>query len=156
MDERGSVSAPRSGAVRGRGSTVHHTGTRSNVQPAPTAGGGHVRLLNSSTVGGPPDPQTRRNHGWPTFTVRVELHGAEWEDYDALRVEMETEGFASLVRGTGGTAYELPAGEYAFSGEETREQVLARARRAADRTAFSVAILVTESAGRAWWGLDRA
>lgn len=90
------------------------------------------------------------------FTVRVELHGAEWEDYDVLRAEMEAEGFAATVSGTGGAAYELPAGEYACSGELTRRQVLARARRAADRTAFSYAVLVTESAGRAWSGLDPA
>ena len=89
------------------------------------------------------------------FTIRVELHGAEWEDHDALRVEMEAAGFAATVRGSGGR-YALPTGEYAFAGDLTPAQVLARARRAADRTAFSYAILVTESAGRAWWGLDGA
>ncbi len=90
------------------------------------------------------------------FTVRVELHGAEWEDYDALRVEMEAEGFSAAVQGSGGTAYELPAGEYAVSGDATRQQVLARAKRGADRSGFSYAVLVTESAGRAWWGLEPA
>ncbi|HEX6037663.1 hypothetical protein [Longimicrobium sp.] len=89
------------------------------------------------------------------FTVRVELHGAEWEDYDGLRVEMEAEGFAAVVHGSGG-AYELPAGEYAFSGDLAPEQVLVRARRAANRTACTCSVLVTESAGRAWWGLDPA
>lgn len=88
------------------------------------------------------------------FTIRVELHGAEWEDYDALRVEMEAEGFSATVSGSGGMAYELPAGEYACSGGLTRQQVLARARRAAERTSFSYAVLVTESAGRLWSGLD--
>lgn len=77
------------------------------------------------------------------FTVRVELHGAEWDDYDALRVEMEAKGFATTVSDSGGAAYELPAGEYVCSGELTRQQVLARARRAADRTAFSYAVMVT-------------
>ncbi len=90
------------------------------------------------------------------FTVRVELHGAEWEDYDVLRVEMEAEGFAATVAGRGGAAYALPAGEYACSGELTRQQVLARARGAADRTGFSYAVLVTESVGRIWSGLDPA
>lgn len=89
------------------------------------------------------------------FTVRVEVHGAEWEDYYALRVEMEAEGFAATVTGSGG-AYDLPAGEYACAGELTRQQVLARARRAADRTGYGYAVLVTESAGRAWSGLDPA
>jgi hypothetical protein len=92
----------------------------------------------------------------PDFTVRVELHGAEWEDYDALRVEMEAEGFASIVRGSGGTPYELPAGEYALSVDLTRQQVLARARQAVERSGYSCAILVTESVGRAWCGLDSA
>lgn len=90
------------------------------------------------------------------FTVRVELHGAEWEDYDALRVEMEAEGFSAAVQGSGGMAYELPAGEYVLSGELTRPQVLARARRAADRSGCGYAILVTESVGRAWCGLEPA
>ena len=89
------------------------------------------------------------------FTIRVELHGAEWEDYDALRGEMEADGFAATVRGRGG-AYELPAGEYALTGDFALAQVIARARRAADRTCCSYAVLVTESAGRAWWGLDPA
>jgi hypothetical protein len=89
------------------------------------------------------------------FTVRVEMHGAEWEDYDALRVEMEAEGFAAVVHGRGG-AYQLPAGEYALAGDLAPAQVLARARRAAGRTGFDCAVLVTESAGRAWWGLDPA
>jgi hypothetical protein len=88
------------------------------------------------------------------FTVRVELHGAEWEDYDALRVEMEEEGFSPTVQGSGGMGYELPAGEYAVSGEWTRQQVLARARRGADRSGCSYAVLVTESVGHAWWGLE--
>lgn len=90
------------------------------------------------------------------FTVRVELHGAEWEDYDALRVEMEAEGFSAVVRGSGGMAYELPAGEYALSGDVTRQQVLARAKRGANRSGYSYAVLVTESAGRAWYGLELA
>jgi hypothetical protein len=90
------------------------------------------------------------------FTVRVELHGGEWEDYDVLRVEMEAEGFSAAVQGSGGMAYELPAGEYAVWGDVTRQQVLSRARRAADRSGFSYAILVTESAGRAWYGLEPA
>lgn len=90
------------------------------------------------------------------FTVRVELHGAEWEDYDALRVEMEAEGFSAVVQGSGGMAYELPAGEYVLSGEFTRSQVLVRAGRAADRSGYSYAILVTESVGRAWRGLEPA
>jgi hypothetical protein len=90
------------------------------------------------------------------FTVRVELLGAEWEDYDALRVEMEADGFASKVRGSGGTAYELPSGEYAFSADLTRQQVLARVRRATERGGYNCAVLVTESVGRAWSGLDPA
>lgn len=90
------------------------------------------------------------------FTVRVELHGAPCEDYDALRVEMKAEGFAATVLGSGGATYDLPTGEYACYGELTRQQVLARARRAADRTGCSYAVLVTESAGRAWCGLDPA
>jgi hypothetical protein len=98
----------------------------------------------------------RRSTKMADFTVRVELHGAEWEDYDVLRVEMETEGFAAAVRGSGGTAYELPAGEYVFSADLTRQQVLMRAQRAAERSGYNCAVLVTESAGRAWCGLDPA
>ena len=91
----------------------------------------------------------------PDFAIRIEVHGAEWEDYDALRVEMEAEGFAAVVRGRAG-AYALPTGQYARAGELTRAQVLTRARRAAGRTGCDCAVLVTESAGRAWWGLDPA
>jgi hypothetical protein len=92
---------------------------------------------------------------WP-ITVRVELHSAEWEDYDVLRVEMEAEGFGGGAGGSGGMAYELPRVEYAVSGDVTRQQVLARVRRAADQGGCSYAVLVTESAGRAWCALEPA
>ena len=48
------------------------------------------------------------------FTVRVELHGAEWEDYDILHEEMEAQGFSRTIRGESGDLFELPPAEFTF------------------------------------------
>ena len=90
------------------------------------------------------------------FTVRVELHDADGDDYDTLHAAMKNEGFSRFIKSDGGSKYHLPTAEYTREGELTRKQVLDSAKSAAAETGKEAGILVTESNGRSWSGLDKA
>jgi hypothetical protein len=91
-----------------------------------------------------------------SFTVRIELHDADWKDYDKLHTEMIGQGFVHTIESGDGIVYELPPAEYNFEGNLTKSEVLDRAKTAADRTNRKNAVLVTESNGRTWRGLSKA
>lgn len=90
------------------------------------------------------------------FTVRVELHDGKWEDYERLHAEMEEKGFSRLIKSDNGKTYHLPWAEYDVAGNLTNSQVRDIARTAANNTGKRNAILVTESNGRSWIGLEEA
>ena len=50
------------------------------------------------------------------FTVRVELHGAQWVDYETLHAAMERQGFSRVIKGPDGRTYQLPSAEYDGTG----------------------------------------
>lgn len=87
------------------------------------------------------------------FTTRVELHGANWQDYEVLHSRMAAEGFSRTITSDQGDVYELPTAEYDLVGPFTQAQVVAKADRAAAFTGKSRGILVTEAVGRTWRGL---
>jgi hypothetical protein len=91
-----------------------------------------------------------------SHTIRVELHDATGDDYARLHEAMESEGFSRLISSDDGGAYHLPWAEYDWSGNDARSSVLASAKRAASRTGREFAVLVTESKGRTWSGLQKA
>ena len=90
------------------------------------------------------------------FTVGVELHDAEPEDYERLHELMENAGFSRTIRASNGTLYQLPTAEYNVEGNYDIDGVLRSAVSAANLTGRNHGILVTESAGRKWQGLVRA
>ncbi|ELI5391002.1 type V toxin-antitoxin system endoribonuclease antitoxin GhoS [Vibrio parahaemolyticus] len=90
-----------------------------------------------------------------SFTVRIVLHDADWEDYNKLYEEMNKEGFSDEISSNDGTAYELPDGEYTISGNLTKSDVLSKAKNAASKTGEKYAVLVTQSSGRTWYGLKK-
>lgn len=89
-----------------------------------------------------------------SFTTRVELHSATYSDYETLHAAMERRGFSRLITSDDGKTYKLPLAEYDRTGNLTREQVLDSARAAAAETGRGNAVLVTESVGRMWIGLE--
>ena len=89
------------------------------------------------------------------FTIRVELHGANSEDYENLHSQMEKQGFSRTITADNGTEYYLPTAEYNIEVLLTQQEVLDLAKIAANRTKKSFAALVTESNGRVWYGLDK-
>jgi hypothetical protein len=90
------------------------------------------------------------------FTTRVELHGANWSDYEALHREMAARGFSQQIISSAGQTYKLPPAEYTYSGAETKEAILAKAKEAASRVKSSYAVLVTEWGSCTWYGLEAA
>ncbi|MHC0023224.1 MULTISPECIES: type V toxin-antitoxin system endoribonuclease antitoxin GhoS [Enterobacter] len=48
-----------------------------------------------------------------SYTVRVELHGAESDEYEKLHAEMAKEGFDKIIM-LDGIYYELPTAEYSL------------------------------------------
>jgi hypothetical protein len=88
------------------------------------------------------------------FTVRVELHNAQWSDYDQLHGAMEQKGFTRQIISDDGGRYQMPWAEYNGAGNLTAPQVRDIAKAAADSTGKQSAVLVTEAASRAWIGLS--
>jgi hypothetical protein len=82
------------------------------------------------------------------FTVRVELHDAQWADYNALHAAMGRQGFSRLIRGDDGGIYQLPWAEYDRDVNLTSAQVLAAAQNAANATGRRYSLLVTEAKNR--------
>lgn len=90
------------------------------------------------------------------FTVRVELHNADSNDYENLHQEMEAAGFSRTITTTSGEVYQLPNAEYSYTGDKTTEQVRDLASDTAKKVKANPAILVTKSDGtRRWSGLNK-
>jgi hypothetical protein len=90
------------------------------------------------------------------YTVRVELHDADEDDYATLHAEMEERGFVRWIAGKGDAKDRLPTAEYNLARSQLqRSEVLKLAQDASNSAKPSPTpwILVTESAGRSWSGL---
>lgn len=90
------------------------------------------------------------------FTTRVELHDANGLHYEILHNAMAVQGFKRTITSDNGASYHLPTAEYDFDGLADLQQVLEKAKIAAATTQKRAAIIVTQAAARAWFGLDRA
>jgi hypothetical protein len=89
------------------------------------------------------------------FTVRVELHQANWTDYDSLHAAMENKGFSRFITGSDGKTYHLPLAEYNGSSDNLdTSQIRDIAWAAAKTTGKKSAVLVTEGP-RSWVGLEQ-
>lgn len=90
------------------------------------------------------------------FTIRVELHGADWSDYENLHQKMAAQGFSRTITADDGKRYWLPPAEYNYEAAATRAEVLAKAKAAASQVKTSFAVIVTEASARTWYGLKAA
>jgi len=90
------------------------------------------------------------------FTVRVELHQAEWSDYQKLHKAMEGKGFSQIITADGGQRYHLPLAEYDGSANLTSQEVVGIAQAVANTTGKANSILVTQAGARSWAGLNKA
>jgi len=90
-----------------------------------------------------------------SFTTRVELHYANEDDYETLHEEMAKQGFKRTITASDGITYHLPTAEYNYIGDKTKDQVLDKAKTAAEKTRKNFCTLVTESNGRTWYNLEK-
>ncbi|HTB03547.1 MAG TPA: hypothetical protein VK804_24015 [Bradyrhizobium sp.] len=90
------------------------------------------------------------------FTIRVELHGADWSEYENLHQKMAAQGFSRTITADDGKRYWLPPAEYNYEAAATRTEVLAKAKAAASQVKTSFAVIVTEAGARTWYGLKAA
>jgi hypothetical protein len=88
-----------------------------------------------------------------SFTVRVELHQASYQDYENLHAAMARAGFSRFITSDDQKVYQLPTAEYDRECNVTIAQVLEQARAAANSTGKTNAVLVTEAGRRMWNGL---
>jgi hypothetical protein len=89
------------------------------------------------------------------FMVRVELHGADEDDYETLHEAMEDEGFARRISSDDGELYHLPTAEYYREGDLSRQDVLDEAKSAVAKTKKKAGILVTRARSFKWFGLKK-
>ncbi|HEY1210093.1 MAG TPA: type V toxin-antitoxin system endoribonuclease antitoxin GhoS [Terracidiphilus sp.] len=90
------------------------------------------------------------------FTVRIELHEAQWADYNTLHAAMERQGFSRLITGDDGRAYQLPWAEYYGTANLSSIEIRDIAHNVANTTGKTNSVLVTEGTSLAWWGLTIA
>lgn len=89
------------------------------------------------------------------FTTRIELHYASDDDYSNLHSAMERRGFTRLITSSDGVTYHLPTAEYNLEKNWDTDRVLAEAKAAAQSTGRDYEVLITESSGRKWYGLQK-
>jgi hypothetical protein len=90
------------------------------------------------------------------FLVRVELHGAVYDDYETLHAEMACRGFSREVVGDDGRTYQLPTAEYVIHSNSGLEGVRILAAAAAQATRRKYGVIVAEYFRSAWVGLAYA
>jgi hypothetical protein len=90
-----------------------------------------------------------------SFTVRIELDSNIYSDFEILHKAMELNGFKKTIKSDDGIEYHLPRAEYNISTSINRSAVLKLAENAAAKTFKKAEILVTESIGRTWSGLNK-
>lgn len=99
---------------------------------------------------------TGTNTQMAKFTVRIELHNASPEDYARLHESMAMNGFNREILSGEGVRFKLPNAEYAFEGELALKEMLEKAKLGARPLGIKFTVLVTESKGRVWYGLEKA
>ncbi|MCW0399675.1 hypothetical protein NB688_002756 [Xanthomonas sacchari] len=90
------------------------------------------------------------------YTIRIELHGATWDDYVEMYKYLAAQGITDIITSDDGTRYKMPPAEYNYEGGATRDQVLASAKACAAKVVHSYAVLVTEAIARSWHSLAKA
>ncbi|HGM6983941.1 TPA: hypothetical protein ACKQD1_004953 [Serratia marcescens] len=85
-----------------------------------------------------------------SFTVRVELHKAEAEDYENLHEKMEAKGYSREITSSDGNRYKLPDAEYVADKNMTASQVRDEVVEISSKVKSNPGVLVTKSESRAW------
>ena len=88
------------------------------------------------------------------YITRVELHSASYDDYETLHAQMLLCGFARIVKGDNGKAYQLPTGTYiSIRSFTSASAALQAAVTAATATGKAFAIIAADWSSASWQGL---
>lgn len=88
------------------------------------------------------------------FTIRVELHDANWQHYVDLAADLGSKGITDVVTADDGVSYKMSPGEYNYVGAATIEAVYNAAVASAAKTGRRHAVFVSECTQRKWMGLQ--
>jgi len=91
----------------------------------------------------------------PSFTIRMVLHDASWDEYIQLAAEMATRGFIDTIKGTSGNTYTLPDAEY-YGQAKDIDTAMTLSREAAEVVGRKYAVFITQVAATKWIGLEKA
>ena len=89
------------------------------------------------------------------FNTRIELHDANYQDYEDLHSNKAQEGYKTSIRSDNGTTYHLPTAEYNLIADCTRDEAIEKTKRAAQKTGKRFAAVVSEYTGCSWVGLEQ-
>lgn len=85
------------------------------------------------------------------FSVRVELHNADWAAYERLHVAMQTRGFNRFIIGDDGRRHRLPTAEYDLPASTLQlQEVTTLVHAIASTIRPSPMVLVTQASARGW------
>jgi hypothetical protein len=87
------------------------------------------------------------------FTVRIELHNAETNDYIKLWEAMEKEDFTDIICSST-KKYKMPNGEYDIQGDYTTKDILSKSKKAIASTTVKGSVLVTKVEERIWSNIE--
>jgi hypothetical protein len=91
----------------------------------------------------------------PNFIARIELHSADYTDYENLHSYAQQRGYLRTIKGDGGKSYQLPTGTYISAGAlSTGAAALQAAVAAADATKRASCVIVAEWSSATWQGLQ--
>jgi len=89
-----------------------------------------------------------------SFTIRVELHDANWQHYVDMARDLATKGITDVIVADNGTSYKMAPAEYNYVGNASADDVLEAAKASAAKTGKRYAVFVTEATRRTWVGLE--
>jgi hypothetical protein len=91
------------------------------------------------------------------YIARVELHDADYDDYETLHAEMEQRGYSRTIVGGDGITYHLPTGTYVMRDtNRTLQDAINRATEAANATRKTSSIIVADWTSAMFRGLTAA
>ena len=89
-----------------------------------------------------------------SFTIRVELHDANWQHYVDMARDLATKGITDVITDDKGTSYKMSPAEYNYQGNASASDVLESVKASAAKTGKRHAVFVTEATRRTWFGLE--
>jgi len=89
-----------------------------------------------------------------SFTIRVELHDANWQHYVDMAMDLTSKGITDVITADNGTRYRMSPAEYNYEGNATIDAVLEAVKESAAKTGKHHAVFVSEATRRKWIGLQ--